>query len=138
MSRSLRVFVVEQLWHANRENTSGRMNKSINLNHLGNIESFGSWINSTLSVEVVEGSINLFTFVRSWLVSTSFYIIASSITTGFEVIFSLYWDSFSFWNTFVQRPKSPWVLIRLVLSIFNKDLQIVHSHSFRITALQLV
>ena len=42
MSRSLRVFVVEQFGHANKESTSDEMDKSLNLNHVGNIESFGS------------------------------------------------------------------------------------------------
>ena len=61
MSRSLRVFVVEQFGHANKQNTSDRIDKSINLNPVGNIYFFGSSINSTLSFEIVEGSINSFT-----------------------------------------------------------------------------
>ena len=36
------------------------MDKLLNLNSEGNIESFETSINSTLSVEIVEGSINSF------------------------------------------------------------------------------
>ena len=43
-----------QFGHANKENTSDRMDKSINLNPVSNIESFGSSINSTFSVDIVE------------------------------------------------------------------------------------
>ena len=65
MTGSLKVFVVGQFRHVNKENISDRINKSIGLNSIGNIKAFESSINSTLSVETVEGSINLFTFVRS-------------------------------------------------------------------------
>ena len=41
------------------------IDKSIKLNPVTNTESFGSSINPTLLVEVVEGSLNLFTFVGS-------------------------------------------------------------------------
>ena len=58
MSRSFRVFVVEQFGHTNKESTSDRVNKSINLSPAGNNESTGSSINSILSVEMVECSIN--------------------------------------------------------------------------------
>ena len=64
-SWSFGVFVVGQFVQANKENTSDRMDKSTNLNPVGNIESFGSSINSTLSVEIVEGSKKLFAFVKS-------------------------------------------------------------------------
>ena len=70
--------------------------ESINLNPMGNIESFGSLINSTLTVEIVKGSIKLFTFVKSLLVSSNSSIVAASTTKGFELIFSLYWNFFSF------------------------------------------
>lgn len=65
MARSLRVFAVDQFRHANKENTSDRMNKPINLNPVSNTESLASSINSILSVEIVKGSRKLFTFVRS-------------------------------------------------------------------------
>ena len=64
MSRSLRVFVVEQFGHANKESTSDEMDKSLNLNHVGNIESFGSSLTQS-PAEIVEGSITLSTFVKS-------------------------------------------------------------------------
>ena len=67
MSRNLTVFVVDQYGHANKENASDKMDKSINLNPVGNIESFGGSVNSTFSVEIVEVSIKLFTFVKSFL-----------------------------------------------------------------------
>ena len=41
------------------------MNKSTNLNPVGNIESFGSSINSNFSVEIAEGSNKLFT--ENWI-----------------------------------------------------------------------
>ena len=65
MPRSSRVFVVQQFGEVNKDNTSGRTDKSINLNPVGNIEFLRSSNNSTLSVEIVEGSIKLFRFVRS-------------------------------------------------------------------------
>ena len=61
----LTSFAVEQFGHTVKESISDRMDKSINLNPVGNINSFGSSIYSTLPVEIIEGSINLFTFVRS-------------------------------------------------------------------------
>ena len=67
MSRNLTVFVVDQYGHASKENASAKMDKSINPNPVGNIESFGGSINSTFSVEIVEVSIKLFTFVKSFL-----------------------------------------------------------------------
>lgn len=39
MARSLRVFAVDQFRHANKENTSDRMNKPINLISVSNTES---------------------------------------------------------------------------------------------------
>ena len=50
MSRSVLVFVAEQFGHTNKENTSDRMDKSINLNPTGNVEFFGISVDSTLSV----------------------------------------------------------------------------------------
>ena len=139
----LTSFAVEQFGHADKENISDRMDKSINLNPVGNINSFGSSIYSTLSVEIIEGSINLFTFVRSWLVSTSSSIIASSTTKSFEVIylpllgFFLFLEYLLLLICFVQRSESSWALIFFDLSIFNEDLQILQWHSHRITTLQL-
>ena len=79
------------IWNMSTKKTGDRMNKSINLNPVGNIESFGSPINSIFSFEIVEGSDKLLTFV---------FTLAFSTTTGFEVIFPHYWDFLSFWNTF--------------------------------------
>ena len=67
MSRNLTLFVVDQSGHANKENASDKMDKPINLNPVGNIESFGGSVNSAFSVEIVEVSIKLFTFVKSFL-----------------------------------------------------------------------
>ena len=61
-----------------------KMDKLINLNPVGKIESFGSSINSTLSVHIVEDSIKLFTFVKR------FSVIPYSTTKDFEVIFFSY------------------------------------------------
>ena len=58
------VFAVEQFGHANKENPSDMMDKSIHLNPVGNTDSFGGSINSTLSGEIVEGSNNLIAFVK--------------------------------------------------------------------------
>ena len=63
------------------------MTKSINLNPVGNTEPFGRSLGLTLSAEIVEGSIKLFTFVKSWFVSSSSSIIASSTAKGFKVTF---------------------------------------------------
>ena len=57
MSRSLQVLQSSNLVTPIKK-TSDRMDKSINLNPVGNINSFGSSIYSTLSVEIIEGSIN--------------------------------------------------------------------------------
>ena len=135
-----RVFVVEQFGGANKENTSYRMDKSINMNLVGNTESFGSSINSTLSIKILEGSNKMFPFVKSWLVSTSSFTLPSSSTTGFEVFLYLYWDIFSYEYLLlliclVQHSQLPWSLILLGLSICNNHLQIFHSHSHRITTL---
>ena len=64
MSWSFRVFAVEQFGHANKENKSDMMDKSIHLNPVGNTESFGSPINSTLLAEIVKGSNKLFAFAK--------------------------------------------------------------------------
>lgn len=53
MPRRLGVFVVEQFGYASKENTSDRTDKLSNLKPVGNIESFGSSINSSLLVEIV-------------------------------------------------------------------------------------
>ena len=58
MSRTSRVSVVEQFGHANKENTSDWMDKSINLNPVGNIESFRSSIEAAFSVEIVKDLLN--------------------------------------------------------------------------------
>ena len=65
MSRSLRIFSVEQFGHVNKENTSDKKDKLIIVNPVGYIESFGSSVNSTLLVETVEVFNKLFTFVES-------------------------------------------------------------------------
>ena len=57
--------IVEQFGHNNKESTSDRMDKSITLDPVGNIQFFASLFNSTLSAEIVEGSIKLFTSVKS-------------------------------------------------------------------------
>ena len=72
------------IWNMSTKKTGDMMNKSINLNPVGNFESFWSSINSIFSFEIVEGSDKLFTFVKSWLVFT----LAFSTTTDFEIIFS--------------------------------------------------
>ena len=97
-------FRAEQFWQVNKENTCDRMDKSMNLNFVSNVESFESSTNSTLSVEIAQGSNAFFTFVKIRLISTSSSALASSITTGLEAIFSLYWDFFSFWETFFCSP----------------------------------
>ena len=58
MSRSLTVFAVDQYGHANKENASGKMDKSINLNPVGNIESFGSSINSNCQLTLSKFLLN--------------------------------------------------------------------------------
>ena len=83
-------FRAEQFGQVNKENTCDRMDKSMNLNFVSNVESFGSSTNSTLSAEIAQVSNAFFTFVKIRLISTSSSALASSITTGLEVIFSLY------------------------------------------------
>ena len=98
-------FAVEKFGHTNKENTSSRMDKSINLNPVGNTESFGSPMNSALSSEIVKSSNTLFTFVKTWLVSTSSSTLAITVPLFLillqvlESFFFLYWDFFSFRNT---------------------------------------
>ena len=139
-SCNLQSICCRAIWRANKENTSDRMDKSINMNLVGNTESFGSSINSTLSIKILEGSNKMFPFVKSWLVSTSSVTLPSSSTTGFEVFLYLYWDIFSYEYLLlliclVQHSQLPWSLILLALSICNNHLQIFHSHSHRITTL---
>ena len=71
-SCNLQSICCRAIWRANKENTSDRMDKSINMNLVGNTESFGSSINSTLSIKILEGSNKVFPFVKSWLFSTSY------------------------------------------------------------------
>ena len=49
------MFQVEQFGHADKEKASDRVNKSLNPNPVGNVESCESSIDSTLSVEIAEG-----------------------------------------------------------------------------------
>lgn len=49
------MFQVEQFGQADKEKASDSVNKSLNPNPVGNVESCESSIDSTLSVEIAEG-----------------------------------------------------------------------------------